>query len=166
MQRAYYSCDLRWLRCLSYVDTTEDSFPCRHKTLSVLWAPIRCGLSTLEIGVEIAALQKSPWNPDRLLRSREGGGYFENGQNVRGVEILRHRAGLLCKSCRYWPFLNKSCAHMHVNRKEFWMEQFSSVLSHDLLCKRILASFTTNFQHQHSTQSRNWCMPSFSWYPP
>ena len=25
---------------------------------------------------------------------------FENAQNVRGVEILRHRAGLLCKSCQ------------------------------------------------------------------
>ena len=38
---------------------------------------------------------------DRLLRSREeGGGYFENAQNVRGVEILRHRADLLCKSCQ------------------------------------------------------------------
>ena len=36
---------------------------------------------------------------DRSLRSREVGGYFENAQNVRGVEILRHRAGLLCKSC-------------------------------------------------------------------
>ena len=38
---------------------------------------------------------------DRLLRSREGGGgYFENAQNVRGVEILRHWAGLLFKSCQ------------------------------------------------------------------
>ena len=25
---------------------------------------------------------------------------FENAQNVRGVEILRHRTGLLCKSCQ------------------------------------------------------------------
>ena len=48
---------------------------------------------------------------------REGGGYnfiqrldsffflgggvnFENAQNVRGVEILRHRTRLLCKSCQ------------------------------------------------------------------
>ena len=23
--------------------------------------------------------------------------FFENAQNVRGVEILRHRAGLLCR---------------------------------------------------------------------
>ena len=38
---------------------------------------------------------------DRLLRSQGGGGgYFENAQNVRGVELLRHRAGLLCKSCQ------------------------------------------------------------------
>ena len=42
---------------------------------------------------------------DRLLRSREGGlggggEYFENAQNVRRVEMLRHRAGLLCKSCQ------------------------------------------------------------------
>ena len=29
-----------------------------------------------------------------------GGGYFENAQNVRGVGILRHRAGLLFKSCQ------------------------------------------------------------------
>ena len=40
-----------------------------------------------------------------------GGGYsflrgliwavsFENAQNVRGGEILRHRTGLLCKSCQ------------------------------------------------------------------
>ena len=39
---------------------------------------------------------------DRLLPSGGGGGgcgYFENAQNVRGVEILRHRADLLCKSC-------------------------------------------------------------------
>ena len=25
---------------------------------------------------------------------------FKNQQNVRGVEILRHRTGLLCKSCQ------------------------------------------------------------------
>ena len=25
---------------------------------------------------------------------------FTNAQNVRGVEILRHRTGLLCKSCQ------------------------------------------------------------------
>ena len=39
---------------------------------------------------------------DRLLRSREGGGgaYFENAQNVRGVEILSHRADLQFKSCQ------------------------------------------------------------------
>ena len=28
-----------------------------------------------------------------------GGVNFENAQNVRGVEILRHRTGLLCKRC-------------------------------------------------------------------
>ena len=52
----------------------------------------------------------------RLLRLGRGGGgvrggynflrglilgvSFENAQNVRGVEILRHRGGLLCKSCQ------------------------------------------------------------------
>ena len=36
----------------------------------------------------------------RLFIPGRGGGYFENGQNVRGVEILRHRADLLCKSCQ------------------------------------------------------------------
>ena len=60
-----------------------------------------------------------------LLRPRGGGvgggfgGYnfltglilgvnFENAQNVRGVEILRHRAGLLCNSCQtiLWFFAN------------------------------------------------------------
>ena len=41
----------------------------------------------------------------------EGGGYnfrgglilgvnFENAQNERGVELLRHSTGLLCKSCQ------------------------------------------------------------------
>ena len=28
------------------------------------------------------------------------GGYFENAQNVRAVEMLRHGAGLLYKSCQ------------------------------------------------------------------
>ena len=51
---------------------------------------------------------------DRLLRPGrgEGGGVkfckrhdfkgvnFKNQQNVRGVEILTHRTGLLCKSCQ------------------------------------------------------------------
>ena len=29
-----------------------------------------------------------------------GAGNFENAQNVRGVEILSHRTGRLCKSCQ------------------------------------------------------------------
>ena len=45
------------------------------------------------------ALKSLFFGTDRLLPSGEGGGgYFENAQNVRGVEILRHRADLLCKS--------------------------------------------------------------------
>ena len=35
-----------------------------------------------------------------FITFRGGGRYFENAQNVRGVEILRHRADLLCKSCQ------------------------------------------------------------------
>ena len=29
-----------------------------------------------------------------------GGSIFKKAQNVRGVEILRHRTGLLCKRCQ------------------------------------------------------------------
>ena len=35
-----------------------------------------------------------------FLRGLILGVNFENAQNVRGVKILRHRAGLLCKSCQ------------------------------------------------------------------
>ena len=35
-----------------------------------------------------------------VLRGLILGVSFENAQNVRGVEILRHRGGLLCKSCQ------------------------------------------------------------------
>ena len=66
-------------------------------------------------------LRKSPWvgtfifhlGTDLLLRPGGrvqffkrldffwgGGGNFENAQNVRGVEILSHRTGRLCKSCQ------------------------------------------------------------------
>ena len=41
------------------------------------------------------------------------GGNFENAQNVRGVEILRHRTGLLCKSCQTILWLKK----IHVSFK-------------------------------------------------
>ena len=61
------------------------------------------------------SLWKSAWKSLRyrnrpeipVLRDRSfitfpggGRGYFENAQIVRGVEILRHRADLLCKSCQ------------------------------------------------------------------
>ena len=37
---------------------------------------------------------------NNFLRGLILGVTFENAQNVRGVEILRHRTGLLCKSCQ------------------------------------------------------------------
>ena len=35
-----------------------------------------------------------------FLRGLISGFTFENAQNVRGIEILRHRTGLLLKSCQ------------------------------------------------------------------
>ena len=50
---------------------------------------------------------------------------FKNQQNVRGVEILRHRTGLLCKSCQTILWLKQ----IHVPSKEHQKIHFGGSLS-------------------------------------
>ena len=56
-------------------------------------------------------VKRQPFRDRSFILEEVGGGYnflrglilgvnCENAQNVRGVEILRHRAGLLSKSCQ------------------------------------------------------------------
>ena len=45
-----------------------------------------------------------------------GGSIFKKAQNVRGVEILRHRTGLLCKRCQ--TILRLKQIHVSFKRRQ------------------------------------------------
>ena len=87
----YYYC------CAKYSDIQNKVHLKKTLRLTKLWHFQQCKRPFVFTSQGVG---EGVWKGYNFLRGLILGVNFENAQNVRGVKILRHRAGLLCKSCQ------------------------------------------------------------------